>query len=317
MNVKRFSVFGAVAVAVASTVLFATPAQAASAGLATAGKSTVSFRALMGRTNKVSVTISGRTVTLTDRVAIRAGKGCRAVSRTKVRCTTTQATKAIKVALGDKNDWVRNYTGVFMLAGGAGGNDTLIGGSGADQFQGGPGNDRIYGGNGRGELFGDSGADHIVGGSGYDYVAAGSGNDTVSTGAGNDLIHGQAGNDTLYAGAGNDQVRGWGGNDGIWGGPGNDFLMGDVGNDAIAGEAGDDVLVGEIYKVAGDKGVSSGWATAADRLYAGASTSIGDICLESSSKGSASGCEWFTAVASAASSGSASATRVAPATPIK
>lgn len=314
MNVKHLSALGATVVAVASTVLFASPAQAASAGLATAGKNTVSFRALLGQTNKVTVTISGRTVTITDRVAIKAGTGCRAVSRTKVRCTTSQATKTIKVALGDKNDYVRNYTGVFMLAGGSTGNDTLVGGSGTDQLQGGSGNDKLYGGNGRGELFGDSGTDYIVGGSGYDYVAAGSGDDTIATGAGNDLIHGQAGNDTVYAGVGHDQVRGWGGNDRIWGGAGNDFLMGDVGNDALAGEAGDDILVGEIYKVVGDKGVSSGSATASDRLYAGANTSVGDICLESSSRGSASGCEWFTAVANA---GAAAVTRVSPGTPIE
>ncbi|MEV4276761.1 calcium-binding protein [Actinoplanes xinjiangensis] len=314
MNVKHLSVLGATAVAVASTVLFASPAQAASAGLATAGKNTVSFRALMGQTNKVSVTISGRTVTITDRVAVRAGTGCRSVTRTKVRCTTSQATRTIKVALGDGNDYVRNHTGVFMLAGGSTGNDTLVGGSGTDQLQGGSGNDRLYGGNGRGELFGDSGTDYIVGGTGYDYVAAGSGGDTIATGAGNDLIHGQAGNDTVYAGVGGDQVRGWGGDDRIWGGAGNDFLMGDVGNDALAGEAGDDTLVGEIYKVVGNKGVSSGSATAADRLYAGVNTAIGDICLESSSRGSASGCEWFTAVAAA---GSAAAIRVSPGTPVE
>jgi Ca2+-binding RTX toxin-like protein len=313
MNVRHLSVFGATAVAVASTLVFASPAQAASAGLATAGKNTVSFRALLGQTNRVSVTISGRTVTITDRVAIRAGTGCRSVSRTQVRCTTNQATKTIKVALGDKNDYVRNHTGVFMLAGGSTGDDTLIGGSGADQLQGGSGADRLYGGNGRGELFGDAGADHIVGGTGYDYVAAGAGDDTIATGAGGDLIHGQAGDDTIYAGGGDDQVRGWGGGDRIWGGAGNDFLMGDVGDDALAGEAGDDVLVGEIYKVVGDQGVSSGSATAADRLYAGVNTSVGDICLESSSRGSSSGCEWFTAVAGA---GSAGLTRVSPGTPI-
>ncbi|MFC4066167.1 calcium-binding protein [Actinoplanes subglobosus] len=187
MNARHCSVFGTTAVALASTVLFGTPAQAASAGLATAGGSTVSFRALAGRINRVAVTVSGRTVTLTDRVAIRAGRGCRSVGRTSVRCTTTRAPKMIKIALGDKNDWVRNQSGVFMLASGAGGDDTLIGGPGADQLQGGPGNDRIYGGDGRGELFGDSGADHIVGGAGNDYLLGGPGDDTLIGGAGYDV----------------------------------------------------------------------------------------------------------------------------------
>jgi Ca2+-binding RTX toxin-like protein len=315
MNLKyrrTLAAVGATAAALAATAFFASPAQAASAGLAAAGKSTVSFRALMGRANKVTVTISGRTVTLTDRVAVKAGKGCKQVTRYRVRCTTTKTTKLIKVALGDRNDYVRNYTGVFMLAGGSTGNDTLIGGPGGDQLQGGPGNDKLYGNNGKGELFGDSGADHIVGGSGYDYVAAGAGNDTVHGGAGNDQLHGEAGNDTIYAGTGNDAVRGWGGDDRIWGSTGNDFLMGDAGNDAVAGEAGDDVLVGEVYKAVGGKGVSSGSATAADRLHAGANTSVGDVCLESSTRTTTSGCEWFTGVASAA--GSLSVTRVAPIT---
>ena len=50
---------GAATMAVASTALVAVPARAASAGLAAAGVSTVSFRALMGQINDVSITISG------------------------------------------------------------------------------------------------------------------------------------------------------------------------------------------------------------------------------------------------------------------
>ncbi|SFF66437.1 Hemolysin-type calcium-binding repeat-containing protein [Actinoplanes philippinensis] len=316
MNVKHrtaLATLGAVTTAVASTTLVAAPAWAASAGFAAAARSTVSFRALMGQANNVSITISGRTVTLTDRVAIRPGTGCRSVGPTTVRCTTTEATATIKIALGDGNDRVQNRTGVFMLADGSTGDDTLIGGSGTDQLQGGPGADRLFGGDGQGELFGDSGADRIVGGSGYDYVIAGAGDDTITTNAGDDLIHGQEGDDTIYAGAGNDQVRGWGGNDLISGGPGKDFLMGDGGDDALTGDSDDDILVGEVYTADGDKGVSSGSEAAVDRLDAGADASVGDICLRSSTKGTATGCEWFTAVVT---DESAVATRLMPAAPI-
>ena len=85
-NRKTLALLGATAAAVASTAVMASPAQAASAGLTrVVGSSTVEFRALMGKANGLTITIKGRTVTLTDKVAIKAGKGCKSVSRTKVK----------------------------------------------------------------------------------------------------------------------------------------------------------------------------------------------------------------------------------------
>ncbi|SDT73104.1 calcium-binding protein [Actinoplanes derwentensis] len=312
MNVKyrrTIATLGLSAAVLASTALLAGPAQAATSGLAkVVGTKTVQFQALMSKVNKVKVTISGRTVTITDVTAISAGKGCKRVTSTKVRCTTSGKTTMISVALGDKNDYVRNYTGVFMLAGGGAGNDTLIGGSGKDQLQGGTGADKIYGGGGADELFGQSGADYISGGAGNDYITAGAGNDKVYGGAGNDEIHGQTGSDTIDAGTGNDTVLGYSGNDKISGGAGVDFLIGNAGNDTLSGGVGNDVLVGEHYKVVKGKGISKGSATAADKLYAGANT---DICLKSSSRTTTSGCEHFTSVASAGAA-EATTTRVTP-----
>jgi hypothetical protein len=102
---KALAGIGFTAVAVASTALFAMPAQAASAGAAkVVGSSTVQFNALMGKSNSLTITISGRTVTLNDKVAIKAGKGCKAVKgdKTKARCTTSQNPNWFRVYTGDR-----------------------------------------------------------------------------------------------------------------------------------------------------------------------------------------------------------------------
>ncbi|WP_430779750.1 calcium-binding protein [Actinoplanes sp. G11-F43] len=353
MNLKyrrTLATLGATAAAViGSTSLLASPAQAATAGLAVVRDGdTVDFRALMGKVNKVKVTISGRTVTIDDVAAIKAGKGCKRVDSTKVKCTTSSKTKEIWVALGDKNDYVRNYTGVFMLADGGADNDILVGGSGNDQLQGGSGNDQITGAGGNDDLYGDSGADKIWGGAGNDDIDGGSGNDTITGstgndniwggtgndqiwggagndgldggtgndkiwgGTGNDSIHGRTGNDTIVGEAGNDTIQGYAGNDKIWGGAGNDYVIGNAGNDTLSGGTGDDRLVGEHPKVVGNRVISSGSASAVDKLDGGANT---DICLESNNKSSTKACEYLEAVVGSSASSmvpSAPSARVAP-----
>lgn len=268
LNRKSLALLGATAAAVASTAVLATPAQAASAGLArVVGSNTVEFRALMGKANGVTITIKGRTVTLKDKVAIKAGKGCKSVSRTKVKCKTPKKTKRLSVALGDKNDWVKNNTSVFLLTAGGTGNDKLYGGSGADQLQGNSGNDKLYG---RG------GADSIFGGSGADYISAGAGNDSISAGSGNDIVYGGAGKDAVDGGTGNDR---------IYLGSGNDVALGGSGHDTINGDAGDDVLVGErLDEVAG---APVGSASARDKVNGGANQ---DVCHVFAA-GTVTGCE--------------------------
>ena len=256
---KALAGIGCTAAAVASTALFAMPAQAASAGLAkVVGSSAVQFNALLGKSNGLVVTISGRTVTLNDKVAIKAGKGCKAVKgdKTKVKCTTKKKTTKLSVALGDKNDSVTNKTSVYMLADGGSGNDTLTGGAGKDQLQGSAGNDKLYGKAGNDTIFGGSGNDYIGGGVGNDHVEAGAGVDKVFGDAGIDTIFGGAGKDRLVGGVGNDQITGDADADSISGDAGNDDLLGGAGNDQISGAAGDDTVVGEAGNdtLAGDAG---------------------------------------------------------------
>jgi Ca2+-binding RTX toxin-like protein len=268
INRRTLSAIGAAAVAVAASSFFlATPAQAASAGLAkVVGTKTVQFQALSGRVNSLTITISGRTVTLTDRVALQAGKGCKKVTKYKVRCTTSAKTAQITAALGDKNDVVNNKTSVYLLAFAGSGNDTLVGGSGGDQLQGGSGNDKLYGNNGNDKLFGESGADYIRGGYGNDSVSAGTSNDRVWGDAGNDSIWGYTGNDALAGGAGNDYVDGEGNDDWIYGEAGDDELWGGDGNDTLSGANDVDYIEGEygndrIYSGAGER-------VSGDKLFA-------------------------------------------------
>jgi len=325
---KALTAVGFTAAAVASTSLFVMPAQAASAGTAkVVGSATVQFNALMGKSNGLTVTISGRTVTLNDKVAIKAGKGCKAVKgdKTKVKCTTKKKTTKISVALGDKTDWVTNKTSVYMLADGGSGTDTLTGGKGKDQLQGGTGNDKLKGMRGADTLLGGSGNDIITGSNGSDRIDAGSGADDVSGGSGSDTIEGGSGVDTIngdsgidhiygdsgndvilggsgadfiYGGAGNDAIAAWAGddfvsgdagNDSITGGVDDDILVGLAGNDTIAGNAGDDILVGEDIDDSGQIGSDS----ALDKLDGGANLADGDGCLVMAA-GTTVNCEYGT-----------------------
>ena len=205
----------AIGVAVtATTTLFAAPTQAAAtAGLAQVlgeHQSIVRFTAASGQTNSLVITISGRTVTLNDRVTIKPGKGCTAVKgdRTKVRCTTSRKPTELSVTLGNKNDKAQNKTAVPMVAEGGSGKDTLSGGSNRDRLFGGTGNDNLSGG---------AALDAIDGGPGNDAIYGGTGNDWLQGDAGNDKIYGQAGNDTMSGGPGKDKIRGGAGSDKIIG----------------------------------------------------------------------------------------------------
>ncbi|WP_436527689.1 calcium-binding protein [Actinoplanes sp. HUAS TT8] len=210
-NRRLLAGIGLLATTAASVALFAAPAQAATsarAELIGTARSGVFFKAGAGQVNSLVITVSGRTVTFDDKVAIKAGKGCVAVrgDRTKVRCVTARKPTAVEVYLGDRSDSVTNRTSIPMYAEGASGNDTLIGGAGVDRLLGGTGNDRIYGNGGNDALAGDEGNDVLYGGNGNDWVDGYAGNDYVHGGNGNDTVIGGPGRDRVYGGAGKDKV---------------------------------------------------------------------------------------------------------------
>lgn len=252
-NRKALAAIGTAAVAMSGVaILFASPAQAASpakAQISTSNSNVVEFTAASGQTNSLTITVSGRTITLNDRVAIKAGPGCKAVKgdRTKVRCTTAGKPALVNVSLGNKNDKVVNKTSVPMTVFAGSGNDRVFGGAGVETVFGGSGNDTIHGNKGRDELHGDSGNDTIRGGAGNDMLLGSSGRDNVYGDSGNDFVMGSEldgdipdGGDWLHGGTGNDHVGGDAGNDRIWGNAGNDVLAGGPGRDQISGGPGQD-----------------------------------------------------------------------------
>ncbi|MBW6438346.1 hypothetical protein KZ829_31940 [Actinoplanes hulinensis] len=242
--------------------LAAAPAQAAATGVVSlpAGTYEVRYTAAGKATNKVVVTRSGRTVTIDDRVRLKAGQGCKAVKgdATRVRCTFSGSSDywTLLVNLGDRSDSLVNKTGLRMRAYGGTGNDSLQGGTLTDELFGGTGNDKIWGNGGRDHIEGNSGADRLSGGTGHDGISGGTGNDTLWGGSGNDGLTGGSGTDALYGGSHDDDLDG---------GTGADLLRGDSGTDYanywnrreaivadLDGARGDDGVKGERDTIAGD-----------------------------------------------------------------
>ncbi|MEU4419118.1 calcium-binding protein [Actinoplanes sp. NPDC024001] len=258
---------------------FAAPAAAASTGVASVVSSTkVQYKAAKGKQNRVVVTRSGNTITIDDRVTVKAGKGCKKVKgdRTKVRCTPSKAPTRLRIYTYDRNDSVVNSTDLALTGDGGTGNDKIYGGPRADFIQGDSGADKIYGRGGRDELHGDDGSDRLSGGDGDDWISASDGNDLILGDAGNDSLHGGIGDDRMYGGAGQDSFS----MDPAAYGSDNDYVAGGSGDrDAVSyilytkgiradadGAKGDDGAKGEKDTIATDVEEIQG-GEGNDRLY--------------------------------------------------
>jgi serralysin len=236
---------GMILLATISVGALAAPAEAASStGVASVVEGTkVQYKAGKGKTNKVVVTRSGRTVTIDDRVTVKAGKGCKAVKgdKTKVRCTTSKTPTRVRVYLYDLNDSVVDRSDLPMTADGGTGKDTITGGPKGDLLRGGTNTDHIYGLGGNDRIEAGSGNDHLYGGDGNDHLIDDDGNDVVYGNNGNDWFEDGNGNDKYYGGAGNDSF---------------DLFQphGSVKNhsDLVSGGAGDDYVSFAAYS----KGIS-------------------------------------------------------------
>jgi serralysin len=172
----------------------ATPAQAATTGVASVTSSTkVQYKAASGKQNKVVITRSGNRITIDDKVAVKAGKGCKKVKgdKTKVTCTTKKAPTRVTVYTYDRNDVITNNSNVRMSSYSGTGNDIVLGGSLGDKIQMGSGNDKA---DGRG------GKDTLWGMTGNDYLRGGTGDDNLFGFEGKDKIYGDAGDDSLDGG---------------------------------------------------------------------------------------------------------------------
>lgn len=247
----------ALLVAASAGAFTAAPAQASSTGVASVVESTkVNYKAASGKQNKVVVTLSGRTITIDDVVAVKAGSGCSAVKgdKTKVRCTTKKAPTRVRVYTYDRNDTITNKSGLPATLSGGSGNDTIVGGSRGELLEGGTGNDTISGNGGNDTIYPDLGNDVVHGGTGSDLIE-----DAAGKSSGNDKLYGDDGDDTVFAEAGNDHV---------YGGNGDDLLMGGPGADYLDGGNGDDYLVGNDC----GQGSAVGGCNAKDTLIGGPGT---------------------------------------------
>jgi len=225
---------------VAAVGTVASPAQAAATGVASVTSATkVQYKAASGKQNKVVITRSGRTITIDDKVAVKAGKGCKKVKgdKTKVKCTTKKAPGRVTIYTYDRYDVIVNNSDVRMSAFSGTGNDTVTGGSLGDRIQTGSGDDKADGRGGKDTLWGMTG------------------NDTLRGGAGDDNLWGLEGNDKLSGDAGGDNLTGGQGRDHLTGGANNDWLYGDdpqegIAADVLLGGSGTDVASYAGYKKA-------------------------------------------------------------------
>jgi serralysin len=230
------------------SILLATPAQAATTGVVTAG-TYLEYKAASGKTNNLVVTHSGTTFTFDDTVTLKAGKGCKAVSghKTMVTCKVNSPGTVI-VTLGDKNDTFVNQTPMKFNVYGGSGNDNLTGGPNNDRLDGGTGNDKLYGG------------------AGNDQVRGRAGNDLLDAGDGNDWVDGHEGNDTLVGRLGSDKLDGGTGQDVYWAGGGFDFMLdsgtsadifhGGADADQVSYAGRDKTIVADLDGRSGDDGQS-------------------------------------------------------------
>ncbi|MBB3099933.1 hypothetical protein FHR83_007649 [Actinoplanes campanulatus] len=211
----------------------ATPAQAASTGVVSVYDGTkVRYKAGGGHQNRVLLSRSGNTITVDDRVAVKAGAGCKAVKgdRTKVRCTTKIAPTRVRVNTYDRNDTIVNNTGLSMTADGGTGSDKITGGPRGDILYADLGGDQIWGLGGNDRIYGSSQNDKLYGGDGADTVEDGHGRDLVRGGNGDDTLYGHGGKDVYYGDAGNDRITmleytDVADTDRIFGGAGSDTVM--------------------------------------------------------------------------------------------
>ncbi|WP_173074136.1 calcium-binding protein [Phytohabitans rumicis] len=285
MDIRQWTVrVAVVATAAVSAGAIGAPAQAATTGVATVVSSTVvEFKAGASKTNSVTVTRSGRVITIDDKVRVNPGKGCKRVGTdiTKVRCTTSANPTRIRAWLRAYNDYLTNKTDVAMSIYGEAGNDRLIGG---------PRNDSIVGGSGNDTITAHGGNDDIDGNDGNDGLDGGLGNDLLDDGTGSDTVLGRDGEDQIINGVGNDRIWAGGGADTIWQsiegmGADADYISGGAGTDALYyvrgkavyldadGATGDDGASGERDSIAADVEILTG-GDGNDRISGGAGNDV-------------------------------------------
>ncbi|MFD9112943.1 calcium-binding protein [Streptomyces bottropensis] len=223
----------------------------------------VVVNAAAGRTNNITVSLSGTNVVIQDTSdTLTAGTGCSLQGNGSVACPVSLNSDTVVVNAGDGNDIITKTGNVRGELKGESGNDVINGGPspGSNILNGGTGNDTLNGGVTFDLLIGGTGADRLSGGGGASdiasYLESGSGvvvdiDNAADDGIGGEgdnvltdveIVYGSQFGDTLTGGTAGDILSGFGGNDLLVGGTGNDTLVGGAGGDSHSGGAGNDTL---------------------------------------------------------------------------
>jgi serralysin len=173
--------------AAAQTLVFVSPAHAASATSVTLSRGQLIVQAGTDVSNKISITERDGMVHVIDSAPVSPGEDCKRVNTSEVACPLTEI-KSVFVGLGDGDDSAEVRIPVMAAIMAGPGNDQISGGAFDDTLSGGPGNDVMSGG---------AGGDTLYGGDGIDVMHGGLGDDNLQSGGGPDKVHGDDGNDTI------------------------------------------------------------------------------------------------------------------------
>nr|GID86209.1 hypothetical protein Ade03nite_51330 [Actinoplanes derwentensis] len=260
----------AVSAAVLAGLVVSGPAEAASVGtVKVVSGSKITFAAAAKRVNHVTITRSGRTITVDDRVTLKPGKGCKQVKgdKTRVTCTTPGTPAGGSIRTYDKNDtivnrsdlplWIRAGSGTNKIIGGSRG-ENLFGGDGTDTIWGNGGNDYIFGGDGTNVVYGGPGDDDLRGGQNRDTIWGQEGNDRIDPWSGDDMAHGGPGDDSFTEGNGRNVLYGDAGSDSFqqsgYDGLGRDAIRGGAGSDSVDYGSRSKRIVADLDSAIGDDG---------------------------------------------------------------
>jgi hypothetical protein len=259
---------------------------AAPAGAATVatGPNGVSYAAVSGEVNQLSVSKDGTNVLFGDPVGITPVAPCVAATAATATCPFAD----VAVTLGDQDDTITTGAGApAMTVNGGPGNDVLVdpafspgtifnGDAGADRADYSARTDPVS------VTLNGAADDGAVAPAENDNIAAeqvvgGAGSDTITGGTDANNLSGGAGDDTIDGGAGDDTLRGGDGADQLVGGPGDDLIIGDAGQDKItAGDGNDTILAADGVSEVIDCGAGNNDTVVADRGAGGATdTPIG------------------------------------------
>lgn len=308
---SRRSVWLSWGAVLAAAAVLATMPESAHAGTATASGGTMSFSAVLGETNHVSIrrTAFGLTLIADSGVGtVTAGMGCLQIANPAGAACFVAPGGRINVDLGDGDDRLDPVDlDATLVVEANDGNDTIAGGPKSDNLDGGPGTDTLTGGAGPDTLTGGDGDDVLVGGEDGDQLSDGPGNDQVDGGSGIDRFEVGVGTDTIVGGTNefaqdratysartnplalsldgvaNDGEAGEGDNllqiESVEGGTGADVLTGSPDADALDGGAGNDTIGGgdgddRLRGSGGDDAVAGGQG--GDEISAGGGVNVLD-----------------------------------------